>query len=91
MSSSPRDESAFFGKAVRALREDAGLTQEQVADESESRLSASWVSSVEKGKVNPTRQTVKNIAKGIGVLPSRIESLAEAYEEISRRDAERAG
>jgi transcriptional regulator with XRE-family HTH domain len=67
------------------LREDAGLTQEQVADESESRLSASWVSSVEKGKVNPTRQTVKNIARGIGVLPSRIESLAEAYEEISKR------
>lgn len=66
------------------------MTQEQVADGSESQLSASWLSNVEKGRVNPTRQTVKNIAKGIGVLPSRIESLAEAYEEISKQDAERA-
>jgi len=89
LSSPPGNESAFFGKAVRSLREDAGLTQEQVADDSESRLSASWVSSVERGKVNPTRQTVKNIAKGIGVLPSRILSLAEAYEEISKRDPSR--
>ncbi|MGN6586659.1 MAG: helix-turn-helix domain-containing protein [Solirubrobacterales bacterium] len=87
MSSPPRDKSAF-GKAVKSLREDAGLTQEQVADASESQLSASWISNVEKGKANPTRKTVKNIAKGIGVLPSRIDSLAEAYEEISKREAD---
>jgi transcriptional regulator with XRE-family HTH domain len=72
------------------LRQEARLTQEQVADESESKLSASWISNVEKGKVNPTRRTVENIAKGIGVLPSRIDSLAEAYAEISKRKTERS-
>jgi transcriptional regulator with XRE-family HTH domain len=65
------------------------MTQEQVAEESKSKLSAAWLSNVEKGKVNPTRQTVKNIAEGIGVSISRIESLAEALEEISERQEER--
>ncbi|MGN6557651.1 MAG: helix-turn-helix domain-containing protein [Solirubrobacterales bacterium] len=89
MSSSAREENAFFGQAVRSLREDAGLTQEQVADASESRLSASWISNMENGKVNPRRRTMKRIAKGIGVSLSQIESLAEAYEEISKRKVER--
>ncbi|HWN73191.1 MAG TPA: helix-turn-helix transcriptional regulator [Solirubrobacterales bacterium] len=81
-----KDANAFFGKAVRSLREEAGLTQEQVADRSESRLSASWISNVEQGKVDPTRHTVRNIARGIGVLPSQIEALTEVLEGISQQE-----
>jgi len=72
------------------LREYAGLTQEEVASRSESDPHATWISRLEKGKVNPTYQTVENIAEGIGVSPSRILSLAEAYAEISERNAGRA-
>jgi transcriptional regulator with XRE-family HTH domain len=84
LSSPLRNEHAFLGKAVRSLREYAELTQEEVARRSESDLHPTWVSHLEKGRVNPTHQTVENIAKGIGVFPSRIQSLAEAYAEISK-------
>jgi transcriptional regulator with XRE-family HTH domain len=66
------------------LREHAELTQEQVAEKSESGLHPTWLSRLEQGRVNPTAKTLKNIADGIGITPSRILSLSEALAEMSQ-------
>jgi DNA-binding XRE family transcriptional regulator len=70
-----------LGEAVRHLRTEAGLTQEKLAHESG--IHPTWISHIEQGRDNATRKTMASIAAGIGVLPSRIESLAEAYTEMA--------
>ena len=81
LSSPLKKEHSSFGEAVRDLRKHAGLSQEKLA--LKIGLHPTWISNVEQGKANATRKTVASIAAGIGVLPSRIQSLAEAYTEIA--------
>jgi transcriptional regulator with XRE-family HTH domain len=82
--SSPLKQSEYssFGEAVRDLRKHAGLSQEKLA--LKSGIHPTWISHIEQGRDNATRKTVASIAAGIGVLPSRIESLAEAYTEMAK-------
>jgi transcriptional regulator with XRE-family HTH domain len=55
------------GRRIKALREDLGLTQEQVAYTSDLR-SKGHLSSLEKGLVMPTVATLKAIADRLDVL-----------------------
>jgi DNA-binding XRE family transcriptional regulator len=67
------------GKAIRHLREVAGLTQEQVSDASG--VHSTEISRLEGGQGNPTYSTIESLAAGLGVSVSRIFSLGEAYAE----------
>lgn len=56
------------GQRIRALRQEAGLTMEKLAYESELG-SKGHLSNIEKGLVRPTVQTLKVLADHLGVLP----------------------
>lgn len=70
------------GKAIRLLREEAKVTQATLAQESD--VSASWLSRIEHGDVDPTWATVERLSKGLGVS---MESLAERAERIEQMNA----
>jgi transcriptional regulator with XRE-family HTH domain len=76
------DEKRFLynGKAIRHFREEAGLTQEQLALTIE-RGHLSEISRMESGDANPNYSTIANVADGLGIDVSRIFSLGEAYAE----------
>lgn len=69
-----------LGRAVRRLREEAGLSQAVLA--SRSGLSPSTIIALEGGKRNPTWGTARRIANGMGVS---LETLAEIAEDLEDR------
>jgi transcriptional regulator with XRE-family HTH domain len=62
------------GRAIRALREARGLTQEQLADLAG--VHRTYVGSVERGERNVTVETLSRFAEALEVRPSEI--LADA-------------
>ncbi len=56
------------GQRIRSLRQEEGLTIEQLADQSEIG-SKGHLSNMERGLVRPNIQTLKQVADGLGVLP----------------------
>jgi transcriptional regulator with XRE-family HTH domain len=70
-----------IGETIRALRQRAGLTQEEVAFEAG--IHPTEISRLEKGKRNPKWETMKSIARGLGV------TLAEMVETGERIEAGR--
>jgi DNA-binding XRE family transcriptional regulator len=67
----------FLGKAVRFLRETRNLSQRELAGESG--IDATEISRLEKGKSNPTHETLQRLAKGLGVPCSQIFTLEEVF------------
>ena len=57
-----------LGKNLRRAREQAGLTQEEVAERSG--VHATEVSRIEAGKRDPRTSTVERLAKAVEVPPS---------------------
>jgi transcriptional regulator with XRE-family HTH domain len=68
----------IIGRTIRSLREEAGLTQEALA--LEVKISKSEVSRLEKGKRNPKWETMKRLAKGLGVPCWHMVAKAEQLE-----------
>lgn len=64
------DDSAAFGAAVRSLRAQMGLTQEELADRSG--IDRSYIGGVERGERNPTIVVVVRIARGFGLTLSEL-------------------
>jgi transcriptional regulator with XRE-family HTH domain len=64
----PDDLALLVGERIRELREDEGLTIQDLAETSELG-SKGHLSSMERGLVRPNIQTLKQIADGLGVLP----------------------
>jgi transcriptional regulator with XRE-family HTH domain len=56
------------GQRIREIREEEGLTIQQLAETSELG-SKGHLSNMERGLVRPNIQTLKQIADGLGVLP----------------------
>lgn len=71
----PPDKLAL-GEAVRAIREERGLSQAQVA-ESVGFIQA-WISHVEHGRRNPSWSNVVRLSSGLGVRVSELAKRAEA-------------
>lgn len=71
-----------FGRAIREIREEAGLTQEQVADAGG--LHSTAISHLEAGRRNPKLGTVKAVARGLGV-PRWYLMATEERIELKRR------
>ena len=66
--SEPDDLALQVGQRIRELREDNGMTIQQLAETSEIG-SKGHISNMERGLVRPNIQTLKQLADGLGVLP----------------------
>jgi transcriptional regulator with XRE-family HTH domain len=64
--------------AVKARRQEVGLTQEQLANETE--LHQRWISNVETGKRNPSYGSLRRLAAGLGLATSELIARAEQIE-----------
>jgi transcriptional regulator with XRE-family HTH domain len=64
-----------FGRALRRLRMERGMTQEQVGFEAD--LRRTFISVLELGQQQPTLTTIIKIAKVFGVTPSELLREAE--------------
>ena len=72
----------IIGRTIRSLRLDAGLTQEELA--LEVGISKSEISRLERGKRNPKWETMKPLAKGLGVPCWHMVAVAEKLEETNK-------
>jgi transcriptional regulator with XRE-family HTH domain len=67
-----------LGLAVKARRQELGLTQEGLSLRSE--LHQRWISNVETGKRNPSYASLRRLAAGLDLPASELISKAEAIE-----------
>jgi transcriptional regulator with XRE-family HTH domain len=77
MSASPAFQAAL-GLAVKARRQELGLTQEQLANDTE--LHQRWISNVETGKRNPSYGSLRRLAAGLHLPASELLQRAEQVE-----------
>lgn len=54
-----------IGKRIQAIREKAGLTQEQL--EEKTGVNTKYISAIERGQKNVTVKTLEKIAKGLNI------------------------
>ena len=59
-----------FGKRVRRLREELGLSQEEFADRVG--IHRTYIGGIERGERNPTLSTIYRIAQGLKIEASRL-------------------
>ncbi len=74
--SAPVPDAAALGMAVRAIRDEQGLSQVQLAERSG--FIQAWISHVERGRRNPSFNNVVRLASGLGVSVSELAKRAEA-------------
>jgi len=65
----------IVGRNVRQLRQDRGLTQEQLAFEAQ--LDLTYVGGIERGRRNPSLLVLVRLAAALGVLPADLVHTAE--------------
>lgn len=65
-----------LGRAVKRVRVDRGLTQEQVS--AASGLHPTYISDIERGARNPSWEAITRLADGIGVPVAEI---SRAYDD----------
>jgi transcriptional regulator with XRE-family HTH domain len=73
---------AALGAAVKARREELGLTQEGVALAGD--LHQRWVSNVENGWRNPSYSSLRRLAASLELSASELIARAEAIERDGR-------
>lgn len=73
------------GRVIRRYRENAGMSQEALAEESG--LHRTYISLVERGRRNITVDALTQVAEALGVYPSRLMSEAEKEPEDSSSDS----
>ena len=67
-----------LGKAIRTLRQEAGLSQETLGHRAE--IHPTWISHIESGRINPTWGNVRRIAAGLKIPLAQLAALAEEFE-----------
>jgi transcriptional regulator with XRE-family HTH domain len=67
-----------LGLAARARREQLGITQEALANDTS--LHQRWISNVETGKRNPSYGSLRRLAAGLGLNTSELLARAEQIE-----------
>lgn len=75
------DISNYVGPAIRALREQTGLSQEDLAGRAE--LDRTYVSGIERGRRNPSVKSLQRIACALDVSLEVIFIQARALAEVS--------
>lgn len=77
-----------FGGRLRALREAAGLSQEELAERA--RLSTNAISALERGaRAHPYPATVRSLSAALALSPQEYSALAAAVPRRSRTTADR--
>ncbi len=71
--------SQHFGRIVKRIREEHGLSQEVLADRAD--LNRSYVGEVERGTAMPSLGTVTKIARALNLSSSHLLARYEAYEQ----------
>lgn len=77
-----------LGAAVKARRQELGLTQEQLANDTD--LHQRWISNVETGKRNPSYASLRRLAAGLDLATSGLIAAAEAVERDAPKTKRRA-
>ncbi|MGE5527134.1 MAG: helix-turn-helix domain-containing protein [Methanosarcina sp.] len=78
--SKPRSpDHAALGEAIRRLRTEAGLSQEQLAERASTDLTQ--VGGVERGVRNPSYTTLVRLATGLGTTVGELTTLADRLRE----------
>lgn len=67
-----------IGRTIRSLRLETGMTQEELALEMS--IDAGEISRLETGKRNPTWESMKRLAKGLGIPCREMAAAAEKVE-----------
>lgn len=67
---------ARLGRAVKRVRVEHGLTQEQVS--ATSGLHPTYISDIERGSRNPSWEALTRLADGIGVS---VQDIARSYDD----------
>jgi transcriptional regulator with XRE-family HTH domain len=75
---SPAQPQPALGEALRQLRAEAGISQEELAHRAG--LTVGTVSVIERGRSNPTWATVRAIASALDVSTSELAAVAERLE-----------
>jgi DNA-binding XRE family transcriptional regulator len=83
LSSGLKTRRSFLGEAVRFLRETKDLNQRELA--MKSGIDATEISRLEKGKSNPTHETLHRLANGLGVPCSQIFTVEEIFASAPER------
>jgi transcriptional regulator with XRE-family HTH domain len=79
---------AALGLAVKARREELGLTQEQLDLRTD--LHQRWISNVETGKRNPSYASLRRLAAGLELSASQLIARAERIEAGEPGDSKAA-
>lgn len=79
----PLDVAIAFGKVLRRLRQNAGLTQEQLALEAD--LQRSYVSILELGQQQPSLTTILKLADALGCTAQSL--MADIESEIEKSNS----
>jgi transcriptional regulator with XRE-family HTH domain len=72
---------AALGRAVKELRREAGLTQEELADRIHSEFTS--IGYLERGDSNPTFTSLLRLANGLDI---ELSELIERFAQIQRSD-----
>lgn len=64
-----------FGKIIKQLRQEQGLSQQELADYSE--VDRSYISDLERGRYNPTIQTIFKLSEILKVKPHDLIALVD--------------
>lgn len=59
-----------FGKVIKQLREEQELSQQELADYAE--LDRSYISDMERGRYNPTLQTIYKLSEILKIKPNKL-------------------
>lgn len=74
----PQEPQSGLGRAVRALREQAGIDPATLAKRAG--LPVSLVAEIESGRSDPTWGDMRKVAEALGVSLEKLSELAEEYE-----------
>ncbi len=79
----PRNEPQVgLGRAIRQLRTEKGLSQEELGHGAE--IHPTWISHIESGRNNPAWGSVRRIAGALEIKVSELAKLAEKLEKSPR-------
>lgn len=74
-----------LGKEIRRLREEGGLTLEQLAKRAD--LTPNYIGTIENGKRDPSISTVLALARGLEVAPGDLLEGAEGLSPVATHAA----
>lgn len=82
----PRAMSAAFGRRLRALREERGLSQDALARITD--VHATMIGRLERGAREPRLSTILRVAAGLAVAPGELLDFSDADDDAAGEGTE---